>query len=137
MTDDPIRTFKLDTKIPTSGMLDVHRHGDVFHPFKICTLELLSCDFVDTSQPLVTLWDGMLDMYPRRVVPRLRLDRFELFCSFDNRVNVEFAVPKFMTVLLPDRSRLPFIVVFMNRDGCVQDKILEITPGKVGSDGQD
>lgn len=65
MTDDPIRTFKLDTKIPTSGMLDVHRHGDVFHPFKVCTLELLSCDFEDTSQPLVALWDAMLDMYPR------------------------------------------------------------------------
>lgn len=42
-----------------------------------------------------------------------------------------------MTVLLPDSSRLPFLVVFMDGDGCVKDKILEITPSKVGSDGQD
>ena len=83
MTDHVVWADKIDTKISTSSVFNVHGNSDMFHASQVGLLEHVLGDIKSNSQAIPTLGNRLLHMDPRRKVPRLRLDQLPILGSFN------------------------------------------------------
>lgn len=121
MADDLIRANEIDTEIASLSVLDIHGDSNVLETLKICFLEHFLSDFKGNSQSSVSLWNSLIDMYPRRIIPRLRLNILKGLGGLDSCPSIDLSVSKSMTEFLSNGRCLPFASVQVNGQSCLHD----------------
>ena len=134
VTGDFVWAHEVHAEVTSPAMLDIHGDSDMLEAPKIGIFQHFLGNFKGNGKSINALWNGLVDMNPRRIVPGLRFDCFEGLGSLDNGPTIDLPVAKSVTKFLSNGRGLPVIFLLREIDGhCgLQNQILHVPPREIG-----